>query len=250
MSEVVKIEGDQEPRAVAPITPMQMLQIAVEKGADLDQLQKLMDLQDRWEQNEARKAFVAAKAAFKAEPVQIVKNKTVGYQGRNGASGTQYDHATLDAVAAALSPALGKHGLSYSWETEQPDGSVIRVTCVLTHEMGHSERVSLQAGADMSGSKNNIQAIGSTVTYLQRYTLLAVTGMATKEQDDDGHKADHEPITDEQKAKIIAKMKDVEADTVAFLKFLAVPTLDDLPAKEFDRAMKALEAKRKKKDAE
>jgi hypothetical protein len=34
--------------------------------------------------------------------------------------------------------------------------------------------------------KNAIQQVASTTTYLQRYTLLAITGMSTKGMDDDG----------------------------------------------------------------
>ena len=60
------------------------------------------------------------------------------------------------------------------------------MTCVLTHVLGHSERVPMQSGRDESGGKNSIQGLGSTVTYLQRYTLLAATGMAVKGPDNDG----------------------------------------------------------------
>lgn len=165
------------------ITPMSMLQIAVEQGADLDKLEKLMELQERWEANEARKAFIGAKAGFKSEDINIYKTRKVDFESRGG--GTSYHHATLDNVADIISPALGKHGLSYSWKTEQPDSGVVRVTCVLTHILGHSEEVTLQAQPDQTGNKNNIQAVGSTVTYLERYTLLAATGMATADQDTD-----------------------------------------------------------------
>src|SRR5690606_30314272 len=98
------------------ITPMQMLQIAVEQGADLDKLSKLMDLQERWEANEARKAYVAAISAFKADPPRLHKNKTVRF------GDTEYDHATLDNVCDVIVPALTKQGLSHRWEVEQLDG--------------------------------------------------------------------------------------------------------------------------------
>lgn len=224
-----------------PITPMQMLQIAVEQNADLDKLTKLMDLQERWEANEARKAFVAAKSAFKADPPRLSKNKHVHFDTQKGV--TEYDHATLDRIADTLSPALSQHGLSYSWETEQLDGGMIRVTCVLTHVLGHSERVALQSGPDQSGGKNNIQAVGSTVTYLQRYTLLAATGMATTDQDDDGA-GPVEPISAEQKETLVGLMKEVEADVPKFLKYLGVSTIDGLAASRFDEAVTALNAKK------
>lgn len=178
MNEVVKIE----PQAVA-VTPMAMLQLAVEKGASVEQLERLMALQERWEANEAKKAFVSAMTKFKESPVWITKNKDVDFQSSKGR--TYYRHATLDNVCDMLVPALSAVGISHRWETEQTD-SQIKVTCILTHAMGHSERTPLQSSKDDTGGKNSIQALGSAVTYLQRYTFLAATGMAVHEQDDDG----------------------------------------------------------------
>lgn len=244
-SAVTKIEPRHD--VPAPITPMQMLQIAVEQNADLDKLSKLMDLQERWEANEARKEFVAAKAAFKAEAPTILKNKHVGFESRKTDSRTDYDHATLDNVADTLSPLLSEHGLSYSWETEQTDGGMIRVTCVLTHVRGHSERVSLQAGADNSGNKNPIQAIGSTVTFLQRYTLLAATGTATKGQDDDGSGSETTYITDTQVEEIMKEVTEVGADANAFLEYLGADGFTKIPAKKYGMAKAALDKKRKAK---
>lgn len=224
-----------KPEAV--ITPMQMLQIAVEKGADLDQLQKLMDLQERWEANQARKAYTAALTAFKAEPPKVVKNRHVSF------GKTEYDHATLDQVCDIVGSALAVHGLSHTWEIKQHENAAVEVTCVLTHEQGHSERVTLRGMPDDSGSKNLIQQVGSTVTYLQRYTLLAATGLATAEDNDGGTHL--EPISAEQKAHLIELMKEVEADPGAFLKYMGAETLDELTANRFDNAVAALERKRK-----
>lgn len=157
---------------------------AMDPTFDVAKLEQLLAVKERWEANEARKAFVVALGNFKANPPEILKNKKVAFDGQKGR--TEYDHATLDQVSLKIGTALSGHGLSHRWKVEQLDGGAIKVTCVLTHALGHSEEVSMQAGADQSGSKNNIQAIGSTVTYLQRYTLLAATGTAVKGQDNDG----------------------------------------------------------------
>lgn len=236
MTAVEKIEP-QESRAVA-VTPPEMLRYAIDKGANIEALERLMALSERWEANEARKAFVSAFAAFKAQPPEIVKNKLVQF----GGSKTSYHHATLDNVCDMIGGALADHQLSHRWEIEQIDGGAIRVTCVLTHALGHSERVSLQAGADTSGSKNNIQAIGSTVTYLERYTLLAATGLATKDQDEDGveQRAKTLRITPEQKAELVRLQQEYGTDTGKFLVFLKIETLDDLPKAEFEDAKAAL----------
>lgn len=238
------------PRPVAQlapaVTPMQMLQIAVEKGADVAMLEKLMGLQERWEANEARKAFVAALNAFKAEPPTVIKNKHVGFESRKTGDKTDYDHATLDQVVGVIAPALSHHGLSHRWQTKQENG-LITVTCILMHALGHSEEVSLTAGADMSGSKNPIQAVGSTVTYLQRYTLLAITGLAAKGQDDDAQRSvEEEMISAEQKAELVALLKETGASTADYLKYLDVPSLDEIPASWFPNARNALLSKKKK----
>jgi len=175
------------PMAQAP-TPMVLLQMAMDQGADLEKLTKLMDLQERWEANEAHKAFVAALAAFKAHPPVLEKNKTVDYTSKSTGNRTTYKHATLDEVAIQIGEALAPHGLSFRWNVEQAGGRV-KVTCILQHAMGHSETVTMDGPLDDSGQKNAIQQAGSTVTYLERYTLLAITGMAVKDQDNDGRGA-------------------------------------------------------------
>lgn len=171
--------------------PAVLLEMAINKGADLDRLERLMDMQIRWEERQALQAYTIAMAAFKAESLAIYKDKHVRFENRSGGL-TEYDHATLGAVVAVVAPALARHGLFHRWKVEQ-DASGISVECVITHNQGHSESVTQRAPADQSGGKNTIQSIGSTVTYLQRYTLLSITGLATYDQDDDGSSADLEP---------------------------------------------------------
>lgn len=220
------------------VTPMQMLQVAMERGADLDKLQQLMDLQQRWEASEARKAFVSAMTAFKANPPDIIKTKQVEY------GNTKYKHATLADVCAAAIQGLAQHGISHRWDVEQADK--ITVTCVLTHELGHSERVSMSALADTSGQKNAIQAIASAVSYLQRYTLMSITGLAARDQDDDGQAAGVATITAKQAADLLALADEVGLDVARLMVWLKVERVEDLPAAHYQKAVAALESKRAK----
>lgn len=230
-----------EPTEQVALTPMDMLKIAVDRGADLDQMQQLMDLNDRWEANQARKAYTAAVAAFKANPPTVLKDQKADF----GGGKAKYTYATLAQVTGIIAPALSQHGLSHRWTVDQK-GAEIAVTCVLTHQMGHSESVTLTAAPDPTGSKNPIQAIGSTVSYLERYTLLAITGLAALDQDDDGSGGGKvELISAEQKQTLVDLLKSTKSDQVKFLAFLDVPTLDQLPANRFDEAVKQLERKRK-----
>ena len=227
---------------VPAVTPADMLRYAIDKGADMAQLEKLMDMKERWDANEAKKAFIAAMMAFKASPPKLERDKKIKH-GEKLIS----KYAGLDQVSSVVGKALSEHGISHSWAVEQDD-KAIRVSCVLTHEAGHSERVTMQAGADTSGAKNSIQAIGSTITYLQRYTLLSATGLAVKDKDDDGVKGGaDEPISAEQKDEIITLIKETASDTAKFLAHMRIPALDDLPASRFEEAKAALEKKRGKK---
>lgn len=155
---------------------------ATDPAFDVAKLAQLLEVKEKWEASEARKAYVTALAAFKREPPRIVKDRQVSF----GAGKAAYKHATLDNASELIGAALSAHGLSHRWNVEQQEGGLIRVTCILTHVQGHSEQVSMSAQPDTSGSKNSIQAIGSTTSYLQRYTLFAATGLAPKDADTDG----------------------------------------------------------------
>jgi len=171
------------PEIVLYQTPSMLMQLAVQKDFDIDRLRALMELQERWEKNEAKKAYVVAMTEFKKSPPQIIKDMHVEFNA--GGKKVEYNHASLGNLVSTITEGLSKVNLSANWETEQSNNAV-KVTCKLTHIAGHTESISITAPPDTSGSKNTIQAIGSTITYLQRYTLLAICGLATNEFEDDG----------------------------------------------------------------
>ena len=167
------------------LTIMDKLLAAVsDNKMSIEVLEKFMDLAERNQKREAEQAFHQAFSEFKKNPPKIVKDKLVKY------GTTNYKHATIGHVVAAIITGMSKVGLSHCWQVTQ-DGGNITVTCKVTHKLGHSETTSLSAGADQSGGKNAIQAIASTVTYLERYTLQAATGIAVLEEDDDGEGAEN-----------------------------------------------------------
>lgn len=223
-------------------TPADLLQMAVSQGADLDRLERLMALQERWEAGEARKAFVAAMTDFKSEPLEIFKRKQVGYSDKQG-NFVGYKHAELSDITDVVVPAMARHGLSHRWDVKKEAQRVV-VSCIITHKLGHSEAVTMDAAPDDSGKKNSIQQVASAVTYLERYTLLAATGMSTKEQVDDG--AGFDGAERQQGPSVEAAVNEVEAaKTEAELTAIYARTMgefaavsDGAGAKQFkDRAL-------------
>jgi hypothetical protein len=170
-------------------TPADLLRMAIEKNANMENVIQLAELWERWELNEARRAYVAAMTEFKKTAPAILKNKHVQFtaKGKDGREViVSYDYATLDHVCNIVIPLLAEHGFSHDWEIDQPKPDWIKVTCMLTHESGFTKQTSIQAAPDQTGAKNPVQAIGSTIFYLERYTLLARVGLVAKNQDSDG----------------------------------------------------------------
>ena len=179
-----KPNGSEALAVVSGPNPFTLFQQALAQGMTLEQMQVFQAMCERWEANEARKAFIQAMNDFKKNPPQIVKTKD-GPRLGGSQNPPAYKYATLDNVCKEVISGLSQHGIAHRWECEQPESGGIVVTCILTHEMGHSERTTLKAPPDAGPGRNAIQAVASTVTYLQRYTLLAATGLASA-QDTDG----------------------------------------------------------------
>lgn len=174
------IQPQQQPVVMQPSGPMRLLEIAVNRGANVDELEKLMLLAERHDRNVAEKAFNAAKSAFSAEPITIVKDM------ENKQYGSMY--TSIGTLVNTVRPFLGKHGLAADWDFDQTDG--IKVTCILKHALGHSERVTIKVPPDTSGAKNPLQQIKSSITYARSATFEAVCGLASSadsNMDDDGN---------------------------------------------------------------
>lgn len=199
MNELQRIES-------ADLQPPQLLGQAIAAGANIEVIERLMALQERWQASQAKRAFNDAMAALQSDMPEIVKNQEVDYSAKGGR--TNYKYEDLNDVAAAIRPAASKVGLSFRWRPEQ--GEVIKLTCIISHKDGYDEECSLSAMADNSGSKNSLQGVGSTLTYLQRYTLKCALGLSAA-RDDDGQSSSPrtEPRQERQELRTQAKAADV-----------------------------------------
>lgn len=159
--------------------PMDMISQAVASGASIETLEKLMALKERYDREEARKSFFIALAEFQENAPDIRKTKTVAFKD------TKYAYAPLADIDRQIKPAMKDCSLTKRWEIKD-SGEDIEVACIITHINGHSEVTSMRAKADTSGSKNPIQARGSAIEYMKRYTLIGALGITTADSDIDG----------------------------------------------------------------
>ena len=250
MSEQKLVETEERQVLVTPAidtSPAGMLAHAMQNGASLEQLEKFMDLKERHEKTEAKKGYVTAMSNFRADCPTIVKTQTVSY------SKTNFMHSTLAGTIEQIKSLLAKCGLSHSWGTNQEGGS-IKVTCTVTHSGGHSESTSLVAPPDQSGGKNNIQAIGSTVKYLERYTLFAILGLADSENDDDGNAATAASIdlmSKDQAANIRAMLEELGMQEGRLIKWYNqntkgnITNIESMAANSYDASIKIIDGAQK-----
>lgn len=222
-------------------TPDMLLAKAIEKGVDVEQLSKLMELQEKWFARRAREEYSRAFSKFQSMAPDLQKNKQVSYDHKNGPGKTEYKYQELGDIAKHIREALAECGLSYKWEqTEDKQTKEITVTCIVEHVGGHVERgMPLSGQYDNSGNKNMIQQKASTITYLRRYTLTGILGLSSTDVDNDGKggsKGDDIPyqmlpnMTDDQ---LQSAMKGIMGGT------MTIGTLTEVMAVS-DNQMKAL----------
>lgn len=162
--------------------------LATNPAVDVDKLRQLIDMQERVLNREAEAAFNAAFAVMQGD-IPTIEEK---------ASTDKGTYAPLEDIIEVVRPILKEHGFSLSFKTDWPDGGKVKVTGILTHRAGHARESLFIAGADTSGSKNAIQALGSSVQYGRRYVTKDLLCIVTRDEDDDGassekHKAPEGP---------------------------------------------------------
>ena len=187
-----------EPKTELQTTPQNLLSQAIAQGLSIEHLEKLMNLQERWEKNQAIKAYYEAFAGFQSKCPVLDRQGKVDFETRTGGH-TKYNFAELGYISEIIKPIMKECGLSYRFEFDDLDNGQMICWCIITHIQGHSERSKIKVGKDGSGNKNDIQSIGSARSYAQRYSLISALGLTTADEDNDGESSEKQ--REEPKAK-------------------------------------------------
>lgn len=182
-----------EPKLPAVLTPEQhtlkLMEIAVQRGASSEEINALMAMRRELQAEYAASRFIEAKSRFLSALPIIKKLKMAKITPKNGGPAYVYWYAGLEDIVETIKPYLEPNGLAFKWREEITpfeNTAKVTVTCTLTHRDGHSDECQMSGMLDQSGGKNPIQMLASTSTYLRRYTLTGVAGIATADQDIDG----------------------------------------------------------------
>ena len=219
----------------AELTPMQLIAQVIENPAfDVDRLDKLMSLQERWEDRQAERAYNAAVAAFQKECPRIARNK-------KGAHDIKY--APLDTIMETIQPILSENGLSVRFSTNWETQGYLKAICTVSHISGHSKSSEITIPVDDKMAANSSQKMGSANSYAKRYALSNALNLAFAEIDKDATDLS-EKITADQATvlnDLIAEIKLPAARKNAFLRWAKAKSVDEIPASVYDDAKRYLE---------
>lgn len=243
--------------AEAPVSETAAIISMIERAAsnpevDIDKMERLFTMRERMVEREARTAYHAALADMQPKLPVIGRSGLIEVRAKDSRGGRTGDvqqstpYALWEDISQAITPVLAEHGFALTFRVRK-DADRVEVTGVLSHRLGHTEDTTMSLPMDTSGSKNDVQSIGSSFSYGKRYTAIALLNIVSRGEDDDGRAAGGLGVVSQEQADDLRDLiAEVEADTSRFLRHFKVERLEELPFKQLDSAIAMLEAKRAK----
>lgn len=210
---------------------------------DVEKMRALFELQRDIQTENNRIAFVEAMARLAPKLPEIDKNGRVKFEGKDGKAGQDRKYARLEDIDRAIRPLYSEEGFSLSWNTGEGVGGKIRVIGTLSHCKGHVETRQLDLPYDSSGSKNPVQAVGSTVSYGKRMITTMLFNIITKDEDTDGENLT--PITEDQARDLESAIEEVRMDKGKFLVYMHVGSVREILQRDLATAVNAIDVKRR-----
>ena len=216
--------------------------LATNPQLNIEVFDRLLLARRQEEDRAAERAFNSAMSQAKGELQPVLKTRDVDYPSkREGGQRTKYKYEAFADVARVVDPVFAAHGLAYRFSVAQ-GGELVRVTCIVSHALGYSERVTLESKVDPGQTgMSMVQALGSALTYLQRYSLRAAIGLAAA-LDDDGRGAggSSPKIVVEQADELRKLFEETGRSMATMLNLIGVAEIDDLTVDQFMRVRAAL----------
>lgn len=207
---------------------------------DIDKMERLIVMQERIQSKEAKAAYYSAMSEMQPELPVITERG--GIKGRDGK--VQSTYALWEDVNESLRPVLSKFGFSLTFKVKRTDSEIV-TTGILAHRFGHLEETELSLPSDTSGSKNAVQAIGSSASYGKRYTAFALLNITSEAEDDDGVKAGRTSTVNQTQYEHLRQLiADTKTDEGKFCAYVGVEDLTQLPSARYEDACRAIMRKK------
>ncbi len=245
---------------------------ATDPRCDVQKMQALLVMQREVEDREASKEFNRSFIALQEDlpaigrdgKIEIFAKDASGARPAVGRAQQSTPYATFNNIMKTIKPLLIRHGFALSFSTE-PVGERLLVKGLLEGH-GHSRATSFPLPAETSGSKNNVQGWGSSMSYGKRYCTIALLNIVSEAQEDadaDGHAGNFKPAKGGGMVEAVEVKKidaaqartlwdEMEACGVResnFLQHYGIAKVQDLDADMFDAAVKAMRDHKAEREA-
>lgn len=214
---------------------------ATDPRVDVDKMERLLAMQRTIMAEQRQTAFAGALSRLQARLPQINKAGRIIVKGNERSR-----YARIEDIDLAIRPLLAEEGFAFSFDSDSTDAKIFKLSCKLSHREGHSETKFIVLPIDASEYRSNVQSIGSTVSYGKRQLIKMHLNIVERNEDDDGQ-GGSKPITEDQAKDLHSMLTEVRADKARFLTFMGVDAVESILARDYKRAISALEQKRRGK---
>ena len=224
MSDIIKHDNEM----------MSMIErLATNPDVSPENIKSMLDIQERMMTKQAEIDFNSEMAQMQIELPRVIK--------ANKGHNTTY--ASYEDIDKQVRPIMTRYGFSISFTANQVN-NMQHIEATLSHRKGHFKTASLTLPSDTSGSKNNVQAIGSSISYGKRYLICMLLNIVTVGEDDDAQSC-NVVVNDEQAKEIKDLLEKTSADVVKFLKWIGAENVEMIKQSDYKKAVNQLNAKLK-----
>lgn len=156
---------------------------AQSQDVDVAKMQQLLDMHERINRQNAERAYFGALTQMQGEMPRITKQGEI----KDASGRVRSKYARGEDIHDAIRGSLQKYGFALSFTTENPAPDKLLVRGFLSHRDGHRETSSIILPSDKGAGKNDVQAVGSSVSYGKRYMTCALLNIIAEGEDDDGN---------------------------------------------------------------
>lgn len=216
--------------------------IARDPQFDVAKLEALLRMQAEMEDRQAKREAIEAFSRLSATLPRVKKEGVIDLGGKG-----KIPFARWEDIDKVIRPLLSAEGFTLSFDTSTVEKGTI-ITAHLMHRSGHTRTVSTPPlPLDAGPGRNQIQAMGSTISYGKRYAAEMALNIVREGEDDDGIKGAMRFATEEEVAELKALIKDTGTDETRFCNTLNVGNLTELPAPSVVIALNMLNSRKNAK---
>ncbi|WP_273789957.1 ERF family protein [Bartonella sp. ML70XJBT] len=221
---------------VKPTAMERILNRALENDVDMDRLERLIALREKEIERQNYQSFISDLSAMQIEYQKIQKNSINTH--------TKSIYATLDQYIDAVKDTLAKYHFALFYRIKSQTTTNVTIEITLSHPSGNQISTEGTFPIDGQGSKNNIQSVGSTITYARRYLLGMLLNVTSDEDDTDGNTL-IAGVTPEQMNEIRELIEQTQAKESDILSFIGVKNLTQMSYKQAQTVLFALKKKQR-----